>query len=150
MECGREVTNLKPGDRVAANCETFCGECWFCKMGFINNCQVGGWELGCRIDGCQAEYVRVPFADTGLSVIPDCLSYEDALFAGDILSSGYFGAELADIRPGDTIAVIGAGPVGLWRLPVRQSIGSRAGNLPGCGFLAVADGPPGGRGRSND
>ena len=54
VECGREVTNLKPGDRVAANCETFCGECWFCKMGFINNCQVGGWELGCRIDKAYA------------------------------------------------------------------------------------------------
>ena len=124
VECGRGVTNVKPGDRVAANCETFCGECWFCKKGFINNCQVGGWELGCRIDGCQAEYVRVPFADTGLSVIPECLSYEDALFAGDILSSGYFGAELADIHRVDTVAVIGAGPVGLCASQCAKVLGA--------------------------
>ena len=79
----------------------------------MNNCQHGGWELGCRIDGCQAEYVRVPFADTGLSPIPSSLSDEDALFVGDILSSGYFGAELCEIRPGDAVLVLGAGPVGL-------------------------------------
>ena len=113
VETGSEITNLKKGDRVAANCITFCGECFFCQKGFINNCEKGGWELGCRIDGCQAEYVRVPFGDTGLTKLPDNVSYEDALFVGDILSSGYFGAELCEIKAGDTVAVVGSGPVGL-------------------------------------
>lgn len=110
---GPGVTCLKPGDRVAACCETFCGECWYCQRGYVNNCIKGGWMLGCRIDGCQAEYVRVPFADTGLTPIPDSLSDEDALFLGDILASGWFGAELCSFRPGDTAAVLGLGPVGL-------------------------------------
>lgn len=83
------------------------------QKGFINNCVNGGWELGCKIDGCQAEYVRVPFADTGLTKLPDNVTYENALFVGDILSSGYFGAEMCEIQRGDYIAVIGAGPVGL-------------------------------------
>lgn len=110
---GDGVKKCRVGERVAANCITFCGDCWFCRKGFINNCECGGWELGCRIDGCQAEYVRVPYADTGLTRIPDNVTDERALFLGDILSSGYFGAELAEIQPGDTVAVIGAGPVGL-------------------------------------
>ena len=109
---GSAVKNLKIGDRVSANCETFCGECYFCKRGYINNCINGGWELGCTIDGCQAEYVRVPYAENGLTLIPDNVSYENALFVGDILSSGYFGAQMCEIRNGDTIAVIGCGPVG--------------------------------------
>ena len=112
VEAGPQVP-LKPGDRVAANCETFCGACWFCRRGYVNNCERGGWELGCRIDGGQAEYVRVPFADTGLTRIPEEVTYDQALFVGDILSSGYFGAQLCEIRPGDTVAVLGAGPVGL-------------------------------------
>lgn len=113
VEIGSEIKNLKIGDRVSANCETFCGECYFCKKGFINNCENGGWELGCTIDGCQAEFVRVPYADMGLTKIPENLSYENALFVGDILASGYFGVELCNLQKGETIAVIGAGPVGL-------------------------------------
>lgn len=113
VELGSDIKNLSVGDRVSANCETFCGECYFCKRGFINNCENGGWELGCSIDGCQAEYVRVPFADMGLTKIPDNVSYENALFVGDILSSGYFGVELCELKTNDTIAIIGAGPVGL-------------------------------------
>ncbi len=113
IEAGSGVKNLKPGNRVAANCITFCGDCFFCKKGFINNCEKGGWELGCRIDGCQAEYVRVPYADNGLTRIPDNVTYEEALFTGDILSSGYFGAELCEIEQDENVAVIGAGPVGL-------------------------------------
>lgn len=113
VDVGSDIKNLKKGDRVSANCETFCGQCYFCKRGFINNCLYGGWEIGCTIDGCQAEYVRVPFADTGLTKLPDNVSYENALFVGDILSSGYWGAELCEIQKGDTVAVIGAGPVGL-------------------------------------
>ena len=113
VSVGAAVKNLKPGDRVSANCETFCGECWFCKRGFVNNCENGGWELGCRIDGCHAQYVRVPYADTGLTKLPDNVSFENALFVGDILSSGWWGAEICEIKDGDIIAVIGAGPVGL-------------------------------------
>ena len=72
-EVGNAVTKVKPGDRVTVNVETFCGECFFCKKGYVNNCtdENGGWALGCRIDGGQAEYVRVPFADQGLNKIPD-------------------------------------------------------------------------------
>ncbi len=124
VKVGSAVKKLKPNDRVAANCITFCGECFYCKRGFINNCENGGWEIGCRIDGCQAEYVRVPYADTGLSIIPDNVSDEDALFTGDILSSGYFGAELCEIKPGDTIAVIGAGPVGLCAMMCAKIFGA--------------------------
>ena len=124
VELGSGITNLKIGDRVSANCETFCGECYFCKRGYINNCQYGGWELGCTIDGCQAEYVRVPFADKGLVRIPDNVSYKNALFVGDILSSGYFGAELCEIQKGDTLAVIGAGPVGLCSMACAKTFGA--------------------------
>ena len=110
---GKDVKQIRKGDRVAANCITFCGECYFCAHDYINNCIKGGWEIGCRIDGCQAEYVRVPYADMGLNRIPISVSNESALFVGDILSSGYFAAEMCEIKKGDTVAVIGAGPVGL-------------------------------------
>lgn len=113
VETGSDVKNLNIGDRVCANVETFCGECFFCKRGFINNCIDGGWQLGCKIDGCQAEYVRVPYADNGLTILPPEVSDKNALFIGDVLSSGYFGAELCEIKPYDTVAVIGSGPVGL-------------------------------------
>lgn len=112
VELGGEIKNLKVGDRVCANVETFCGECFFCKKGFINNCIKGGWQLGCKIDGCQAEYIRVPFADTGLTRLPDNVSDRNALFVGDVLSSGYFGAELCEIDSEDVVAIIGSGPVG--------------------------------------
>lgn len=108
---GKEVKNLHPGDRVSVNCETFCGECFFCKKGYVNNCINGGWLLGCSIDGCQAQYVRVPYADTGLTKLPENVSDENALFAGDILPSGWWSAELCEIEADDTIAIIGAGPV---------------------------------------
>ena len=84
----------------------------------------GAGFVGCRIDGCQAAYVRVPFADTGLTPIPSGVSDEEALFVGDILSSGYFGAELAEIRPGDTVAVLGAGPVGLCAMACARLFGA--------------------------
>lgn len=125
VEAGTGITTLKPGDRVSANCETFCGNCFFCKKGFINNCLNGGWKIGCTIDGCQAEYIRVPFADTGLTKIPDNLTYQNALFTGDILSSGYFGAELCEIQEGDTIAVLGAGPVGLCAMQCARLLGAK-------------------------
>lgn len=115
VETGSAVKKIKPGDRVSVNVETFCGECFFCKRGFVNNCTDpdGGWALGCRIDGGQAEYVRIPFADNGLTVIPDRVPDEQALFNGDILSTGYWAAKIGEINPADTVAVIGSGPTGL-------------------------------------
>ncbi len=114
-ETGKMVKKIKTGDRVAVNVETFCGECFYCKRGFVNNCanENGGWALGCRIDGGQAEYVRIPFADNALTVIPENVTDEQALFTGDILSTGYWAAKLGELKPADTAVVIGAGPTGL-------------------------------------
>ncbi len=110
---GKNVKNYKKGDRVSVNCETFCNKCFFCKKGYINNCINGGWNLGCTINGCQAEYIRVPYANNTLTKIADNITDKNALFVGDILSSGYFGAKMCEIESTDTIAVIGSGPVGM-------------------------------------
>ena len=117
-QTGRNVKKVKPGDRVAVNVETFCGECFFCRNGYVNNCTDpnGGWALGCRIDGGQAEYVRVPHADRGLSVIPDSVSDEQAIFVGDILATGYWAAKISEIDEDDTVLIIGAGPTGVCAL----------------------------------
>ncbi len=117
---GSEVTKVKPGDRVAVNVETFCGECFYCKRGYVNNCTSGGWRLGCRIDGGQAEYVRVPYADNGLTPIPNNVSDEQALFVGDILATGYWAAKISEISEEDTVLIIGAGPTGLCTLECVQ------------------------------
>lgn len=115
---GADVTTVTPGDRVAVNVETFCGECFFCRHGYVNNCEDpdGGWALGCRIDGGQAPYVRVPYADRGLTRIPRTVSDEQALFVGDILATGFWAARISDITPDDTVLVIGAGPTGICTL----------------------------------
>lgn len=115
-EVGAKVKNLKRGDRVTVNVETFCGECFFCKNGYVNNCEKGGWQLGCRVDGVQAEYVRVPFADTGLNKIPENVSDRQALFTGDILATGYWATRISDIGEEDTVLIIGAGPTGICTL----------------------------------
>ena len=115
---GDAVTHVKPGDRVTVNVETFCGECFFCKKGYVNNCtdKNGGWALGCRIDGGQAEYVRVPFADTGLNRIPDGVTDRQALLVGDVLATGYWAARISEITEEDTVLIIGAGPTGICTL----------------------------------
>ena len=115
---GEAVTKVRPGDRVAVNVETFCGECFFCRNGWVNNCTDpnGGWALGCRIDGGQTEYERVPFADNGLTKIPDNVGDEQALFVGDILATGYWAAKISEIGEEDTVLIIGAGPTGLCAL----------------------------------
>lgn len=115
---GDAVKTVKPGDRVTINVETFCGECFFCKNGYVNNCtdSDGGWALGCRIDGGQAEYVRVPYADQGLNRIPDSVTDEQALFVGDILATGFWAARISEIKPEDTVLIIGAGPTGICTL----------------------------------
>lgn len=131
-QIGEEVHTVKPGDRVAVNVETYCGDCFFCRRGYVNNCEnwQGGWALGCRIDGGQAESVRIPFADNGLYRIPDGVSFEQALFVGDLLSTGYWGASMAEIQEGDTVAVIGAGPTGLCTMMCARL------HSPGC-IIAV-------------
>ena len=115
---GSGVTSVRRGDRVAVNVETFCGECFFCRHGYVNNCTDpnGGWALGCRIDGGQAEYVRVPYADQGLSPIPGNVSDEQALFVGDILATGFWAARISEIAEDYTVLIIGAGPTGLCAL----------------------------------
>lgn len=115
---GADVKTVKSGDRVTVNVETFCGECFFCKKGFVNNCTDphGGWALGCRIDGGQAEYVRVPYADQGLNKIPDSVTDEQALFVGDILATGFWATRISEITEEDTVLIIGAGPTGICTL----------------------------------
>ena len=115
---GADVKNVKVGDRVTVNVETFCGECFFCKKGFVNNCtdKNGGWALGCRIDGGQTEFVRVPYADMGLNKIPDTVTDEQALFVGDVLATGFWATRISEITPDDTVLIIGAGPTGICTL----------------------------------
>lgn len=115
---GPEVKKVRPGNRVAVNVETFCGECFFCRHGWVNNCtdRDGGWALGCRIDGGQTEYVRVPYADNCLTLIPDGVSDKQALFTGDILATGFWAAKISEISADDVVLIIGAGPTGLCTL----------------------------------
>ena len=125
-EVGSSVQNLAVGDRVMVPFNVYCGSCFFCARGLFSNCHnvnpnatavggIYGYSHTCGgFDGGQAEFVRVPFADVGPSVIPDWLADEDALMMTDALSTGYFGAQLGDISEGDTVVVFGAGPVGLF------------------------------------
>ena len=115
---GSKVTSVKPGDRVTVNVETYCGECFFCKNGFVNNCEDenGGWALGCRIDGGQAEFVRVPYADQGLNKIPKSITDKEALFVGDVLATGFWATRISEITSEDTVLIIGGGPIGICTL----------------------------------
>lgn len=115
---GAEVKGVNVGDRVTVNVETFCGKCFYCKHGYVNNCTSphGGWALGCRIDGGQTEYVRVPLAEQGLNRIPDSVSDEQALFVGDVLATGFWATRISEITEEDTVLIIGAGPTGICTL----------------------------------
>jgi alcohol dehydrogenase len=125
-EVGSSVERLNPGDRVMVPFNVYCGSCFYCARGLYSNCHnvnpnatavggIYGYSHTCGgYDGGQAEYVRVPFADVGPSVIPGWMSAEDALMLTDALPTGYFGAQLADISEGDVVVVFGAGPVGLF------------------------------------
>ena len=117
-QLGAEVKGVSVGDRVTVNVETFCGECFYCKHGYVNNCTSphGGWALGCRIDGGQTEYVRVPLAEQGLNRIPDSVTDEQALFVGDVLATGFWAARISEITEDDTVLIIGAGPTGICTL----------------------------------
>ena len=126
---GKSITKYKPGDHVSINCITFCGNCYFCKKGYINNCSKGGWEVGCRINGTLAKYVRIPLAEYSLNLIPntnnDKSTDKDYLFVGDALSSGYFGIDLGQVKKDDIVGVIGCGPVGLCTLICGKMKGAK-------------------------
>ena len=115
VETGAAVTTVVPGDRVLVSCITSCGRCRFCKDGHYGLCTGGGgWIFGHTINGLQAELARVPFADTSVYKVPEGLSDEDVLFLADILPTAYeVGVLNGGVQPGDTVAVIGAGPIGL-------------------------------------
>src|SRR6266513_3038019 len=115
VDTGSAVTTLAEGDRVLVSCITSCGRCRFCKEGHYGLCTGGGgWIFGHRIDGLQAEFARVPFADTSVYKVPDHLSDEQVLFLADILPTAYeVGVLNGRVGPGDTIAIVGAGPIGL-------------------------------------
>jgi alcohol dehydrogenase len=116
-EVGTAVTSLGVGDRVLVPAITSCGKCGPCKSAMPSHCaSVGGigWIFGHLIDGTQAEYVRVPYAETSVHVLPDTVANEQAIFLADILPTGFeIGVQNAQITPGDTVVVVGAGPVGL-------------------------------------
>jgi alcohol dehydrogenase len=115
VEVADGVQTLTCGDRVLVSCISACGTCRFCREGRYGQCLgTGGWVLGHMIDGTQAEYVRVPFADTSTYQVPNGVSDEEALMLADILPTGYeVGVLNGNVRPGDLVAVVGAGPVGL-------------------------------------
>lgn len=115
---GSAVERFGPGDRVVAAFHVACGRCWFCTRGQTHLCEdwrmLGAGLFGGELGGAQAELVRVPAADVNLLHVPDGLDDERAVFLGDVLTTGYYGATAASIEPGDTVAVVGAGPVGLF------------------------------------
>jgi alcohol dehydrogenase len=115
VEVGSAVTTISSGDRVLVSCITSCGRCRFCREGHYGLCiGGGGWIFGHLIDGLQAEYARVPFADTSVYKVPDGLSDEQVLFLADILPTAYeVGVLNGRVEPGDTVAIVGAGPIGL-------------------------------------
>jgi alcohol dehydrogenase len=111
---GDGVATLNPGDRVLISCITSCGRCDYCKQGMYSHCRDGGWILGHRIDGTQAEAVRIPHADNSLYKLPDGLDNESAVMLSDILPTGHeIGALNGEVGLGDTVAIVGAGPIGL-------------------------------------
>ena len=114
-EVGDGVRRLREGDRVLVSCISACGTCRFCREGRYGQClEGGGWVLGHTVDGTQADYVRVPFADTSTYRVPDGVTDEEVLMLADILPTGYeVGVLAGGVRPGDVVAVVGAGPVGL-------------------------------------
>ena len=120
-ETGSAVVNFKKGDHVIISCITSCGKCEYCKKAMYSHCEKGGWILGYMIDGTQAEYVRIPYADNSLYHIPDGADEEALVMLSDILPTGFeCGVLNGKVKPGDTIAIIGAGPVGMAALLTSQ------------------------------
>jgi alcohol dehydrogenase len=113
-QIGPSVTTFKPGERVLISCITSCGKCLYCRKQMYSHCTSGGWILGNRIDGTQAEYVRIPYADTSLYRIPDDADDEALVMLSDILPTGFeCGVLNGKVQPGSTVAIVGAGPIGL-------------------------------------
>ncbi|QQR81283.1 MAG: zinc-dependent alcohol dehydrogenase family protein [Deltaproteobacteria bacterium] len=120
-DVGSAVGNFKIGDHVIISCITSCGKCEYCKKGMYSHCEDGGWILGNLIDGTQAEYVRIPHADNSLYLIPDGSDEEALVMLSDILPTGLeCGVLNGQVKPGDTIAIVGAGPIGMAALLTSQ------------------------------
>jgi alcohol dehydrogenase len=120
-EVGTAVSNFKKGDHVIISCITSCGKCEYCKKGMYSHCEKGGWILGYMIDGTQAEYVRIPYADNSLYHIPDGSDEEALVMLSDILPTGFeCGVLNGQVKPGDVIAIVGAGPIGIAALLTAQ------------------------------
>lgn len=120
-EVGAGVSHFKKGDKVIISCVTSCGTCRYCKRALPAHCEDGGWILGHTIDGTQAEYARIPHADNSLYLIPKDMDDESALMLSDILPTGFeIGVLNGKIKPGDTVAFVGAGPVGLAAMMTSQ------------------------------
>jgi alcohol dehydrogenase len=118
---GAAVTAFKPGDRVLISCITACGKCEYCRRGMCSHCLTGGWILGNEIDGTQAEYVRIPHADTSLYLIPPGVDEEALVMLSDILPTGFeCGVLNGKVAPGSTVAIVGSGPIGLAALLTAQ------------------------------
>jgi alcohol dehydrogenase len=118
---GPGVTVFKPGDRVLISCITACGRCDYCRKGMYSHCTTGGWILGNRIDGTQAEFVRIPYADTSLYPIPPDADEEALVMLSDILPTGFeCGVLNGKVQPGSTVAIVGSGPIGLAALLTAQ------------------------------
>lgn len=120
-EIGKNINNFKVGDKVLISCITACGICDACKKGMYSHCETGGWILGNLIDGTQAEFVRIPHADTSLYHIPADVEDEAIVMLSDILPTGFeCGVLKGEVKPGDTVAIVGAGPIGLASLLTVQ------------------------------
>ena len=128
LETGSAVRSLAEGDRVLVPAITSCGRCFYCKLGIPAHCQaVGGvgWIFGHLIDGVQAEFARVPFAETSVHKVPEDLTNEQVIFLADILPTGYeIGVQQGRVKPGDSVAVVGAGPVGLAAIMTAALVGA--------------------------
>ena len=119
---GSAVTTVRPGDRVLASCISACGRCRYCRDGMYGQCLGGGgWILGHLVDGVQAEYARIPFADTSTYPLPEGLTNDQAVMLADILPTSYeVGVQAGSVRPGDTVVIVGAGPIGLAAIITAQ------------------------------
>ncbi|GAC1300232.1 MAG: zinc-dependent alcohol dehydrogenase family protein [Mucilaginibacter sp.] len=120
-EVGSGISNFKPGDHVIISCITSCGKCEYCKKGMYSHCTDGGWILGHMIDGTQAEYVRIPHADNSLYLIPTGSDEEALVMLSDILPTGFeCGVLNGQVKPGDAVAIVGSGPIGIAALLTAQ------------------------------
>ena len=122
-QVGSAVTGFHKGDKVLVSCITSCGKCDFCKKGMYSHCRCGGWILGNTIDGTQAEYVRIPYAETSLHHLPPDANEEAMVMLSDIFPTGFeCGVLNGQVKPGDTVAIVGAGPIGLATLLPAASL----------------------------